>query len=103
MYIAEAHARDQWPVGRVISHCDAPATMEGRVALAQQLYRQQPELQRIPCLVDGMDDAFLEAFAAWPLRLFVVHEGKLAFKAAPKDGEYDLADLEAWLVQHTAA
>lgn len=103
VYIAEAHARNQWPVGRVISHCDAPTTMEERVALARQLYKQQPELQRLPCLVDGMNDAFLEAFAAWPLRLFVVHEGNLSFKAMPKDGVYDLDELEGWLTQHVGA
>lgn len=103
VYIAEAHARDQWPVGSQVSFCDAPTSLEARVALARQLYAAQPDLAHLPCLVDGMADSFLEAFAAWPLRLFVLHRGKLAFKAAPKDGEYDLADLEAWLTANTAA
>jgi len=35
VYVAEAHARDEWPVGESVSFCDAPKTLAERVALLQ--------------------------------------------------------------------
>ncbi|CAF1517081.1 unnamed protein product, partial [Rotaria sp. Silwood1] len=36
IYIAEAHARDQWPMGKTISCVDQPITMEQRIENARQ-------------------------------------------------------------------
>jgi hypothetical protein len=61
-------------------------------------------------LVDGPDNGFLGAFAAWPVRFFVLREetggvgtgdGKvmLEFKAQPHENDcsYHLDDLVEWL------
>jgi type I thyroxine 5'-deiodinase len=43
----------------------------------------------MPVFVDGMEDAASEAFAAWPERIFVVHEGRIAFAGGPGPWEFD--------------
>ena len=112
MYIAEAHARDEWPTGASVSFCDAPTTLAARVGLLQELARTSAGacLRDWPAgsvLVDGMDDAFLEAFAAWPVRFFVLQPPpplastpmSVALKAQPHDEDcmYHASDLAAWL------
>ena len=37
VYIAEAHAKDEWPVGSAISCCDQPVELQQRMDLAKQL------------------------------------------------------------------
>ena len=44
----------------------------------------------MPVLVDGMDDAVSEAFAAWPERLYVAEPGgRLAYVGGPGPFEFD--------------
>ena len=44
----------------------------------------------LPVLVDGMDDAVSEAFAAWPERLYVADRGgRLAYVGGPGPFEFD--------------
>jgi len=107
VYIAEAHASDEWPVGLSISHARAPRTLPERMELARQLVvrtqRQCPSWN-VPVLVDGMEDLFQQSFAAWPMRFFVLDGGRVVHKAQP-DPEtctYHLDDLEAWLETNLA-
>jgi hypothetical protein len=44
----------------------------------------------MPVLVDSMDDAVSETFAAWPERIFVIDaEGRIAFAGGPGPWEFD--------------
>ena len=43
----------------------------------------------MPVLVDAMDDAVSEAFAAWPERLYVAARGRLAYVGGPGPFEFD--------------
>jgi hypothetical protein len=44
----------------------------------------------MPVLVDGMDDAASEAFAAWPERVYVVGSGgRIAFAGGPGPWGFD--------------
>ena len=102
VYVAEAHARDQWPIGKRFRSDDAPRTVAERCALARRFV---PLLDpptattdaastsdspagtrdgRITVLVDGMDDEFLTRYAAWPFRYYVVRNGTVLFKARPR-------------------
>ena len=54
-----------------------PKTYAERVKIAEEACTKFDT--RIPCLVDGIDNAVNEAYAAWPDRIFVVDkEGKIA-------------------------
>lgn len=44
----------------------------------------------MPVLVDDMDDAVSEAFAAWPERIYVVgRDGRVAFAGGPGPWGFD--------------
>jgi len=97
VYITEAHSRDEWPVGKTISFCDQPKTIQERSNLAKK-YQEDNKLS-IPVAVDLMENNFENKFAAWPVRFYVVQNGKLVFKAQP-DKEfygYDVNELSGWL------
>ncbi|MBM2823596.1 MAG: Iodothyronine deiodinase [Thermoleophilia bacterium] len=91
VYIAEAHAVDQWQTDsndeagiRVLQH----TTLEDRVAEA--LAGAQRLGLSMPVLVDGMENAVSEAFAAWPERIYVIGaDGRIAFKGGPGPWEFD--------------
>jgi hypothetical protein len=99
IYVSEAHAKDEWPVGAIVSSCAQPRTLAERVALAQR-FRSEHQCQ-LPLAVDSMSDRFRDAFAAWPFRYFVVQNGKLTFKAQPSTETflYDVGELRSKLTQ----
>jgi len=95
VYITEAHAADEWPVGARISFCKQPTTMAERAALAAAF--QRDFALNYPLLVDTMANHFLEAFAAWPFRFYVVRGGKIVFKAELESYGYNIQSLGEWL------
>lgn len=105
VYIAEAHAMDEWPInsargsitGQPINF-NQPISDSQRLSLAIQFVSDYQFL--IPTVIDLIDNAFEEAFASWPLRFFVVRDGKLVFKAQPRDTTYYFSDLRDFLIEH---
>jgi len=81
VYITEAHASDEWPVGSSISFCRQPQSLEERCSLAQKFVNTR--LYRVPMLVDTIENDFQKAFAAWPFRFFIVKDNKIVYKAEP--------------------
>ncbi|CAF3101145.1 unnamed protein product [Rotaria sp. Silwood2] len=97
IYIAEAHSRDEWPVGETISCVDQPKTFEQRLKNAQK-FKKNFNLE-MPMLVDDMNNTFLNTYGSWPFRFFVIYEGELILKAEP-DKEtfaYDLDEIDKWI------
>lgn len=99
MYIAEAHSADGWQMasnevdGVII---DQPLTLAEREAAAT---RCAEALQlSIPTLIDGMDDAALDAFAAWPERIFIAGaDGRLRYCGGPGPFEFKPDEARAAL------
>jgi len=100
VYITEAHANDEWPVGKTVSFCSQPRTIEERCGLARK-YKEMNGLT-MEVGVDLMSNEFESVFAAWPLRFYVVKEGKLVWKAQPnvKYYAYDPTDIAKWLEEN---
>lgn len=72
VYIAEAHTIDGWQTLsneqegiRILQ----ATTFEERLAAAQRCADSLP--LTIPILVDGMDNAAMETFSAWPERIYI--------------------------------
>lgn len=80
VYIVEAHAIDEWPVGDPLKITQPISTIE-RCGLARS-FAQSYNLQ-VPMLVDDIDNNFSEDWASWPVRFYVVHNNTLVFKAHP--------------------
>ena len=91
VYIAEAHAVDEW---QMQANLEEGVLVRQHVALEDRIAAARHGVERLgltmPVLVDGMDDAVSEAFAAWPERLFVADGGgRLAYVGGPGPFEFD--------------
>jgi hypothetical protein len=68
VYIAEAHARDEWPISEAPRDFAQHVTLEDRLAAARCLladFELADELAH-NCFADGVDNAFDAAYASWP-------------------------------------
>ena len=106
VYIAEAHAADVWPINSCRSagpgnSVRAPTSLDERRAVAARMVAALPSLAPLPLLVDGMDDAFLTAYAAWPIRLYGVRGGVLERVGQPHHAAFELQPFREWLLEAT--
>jgi hypothetical protein len=78
-----------------------PLTDEERMALAR---RTEAELEfPFPVLVDPIDDAVNEAYAAWPERLYLVDlDGTIAYRGGKGPMDFDPDELEVVLAELVA-
>lgn len=97
IYIAEAHARDQWPVGKTISCVDQPTTLEQRLKYARE-FRDNFHFI-MPMLVDNMENNFHLTYGSWPFRFYIIYENRLIIKAQPdeQDFSYKINQIDSWL------
>ena len=84
----------------------APTSLDERRAVAARMVAALPGLAPLPLLVDGMDDAFLTAYAAWPIRLYgVARRGgalRLELIAQPDGAMFALPPCRDWLLAAAA-
>lgn len=97
VYIAEAHACDEWPINQLDEEIPRHRSLDDRLAAAASLLRAFSFHPAITIVLDTMDDSFDRAFASWPFRFWVVQEGKIALKPQPQDAKYDIGELVRWL------
>ena len=67
-----------------------PLTLISRPSLTCPYIDALPCLAPLPLLVDDLDDALLRALAAWPIRLYGVHNGKLERIGQPEGASFEL-------------
>jgi len=110
VYIAEAHAADVWPINS--TRCSGPGnsvltptSLEERSAVAERMVESlKLRGTHVSVLVDGMDDAFLETYASWPIRLYgVSRAARLERIASPKAATFELASFRLWLLEQCDA
>jgi type I thyroxine 5'-deiodinase len=54
---------------------------------------------QIPTLVDGMDDAAVEAFSAWPERIYIVNrDGQIHYRGEPGPRGFNPGEAKASLI-----
>lgn len=81
IYIREAHPVDGWDVGSAYRTVD-PQTIEERRKIAREC--EIALRYGIQTYVDEMNDAVMNAYAAWPERLYLVDDnGKIAYAGGP--------------------
>jgi len=102
IYIKEAHAVDEWPLGNGEFCWKKPKTLEERLKIVKK-FRDETGYHRIPMAVDTMDDHFNSHFFAWPEKYFIIYQQKLAYKAMPcPEGSFDWSELEHWIMAYLA-
>jgi hypothetical protein len=91
VYIAEAHTTDGW---QMEANLEDDVLLANHVTLEDRFAAARAGVERLgltlPVLVDGMDDAVSEAFAAWPERIYVVTaDAHVAHAGGPGPFEFD--------------
>jgi len=101
VYIKEAHPSDGWTMPanerQGISIRD-PKNYDERVRVADKACSTLRI--KLPCLVDGMDNAVNRAYSGWPDRVYVVgRDGKIAVKAeqGPRGFSPGVEQTREWL------
>jgi Iodothyronine deiodinase len=107
VYIKEAHPEDGWQVRQNqqegISVKD-PRTFAERAKVAEKACSLLKI--KLPCLVDGMNDAANKAYGAWPDRIYLVdREGRLAVVGdqGPAGFSPSVKSAQAWLEANAKA
>lgn len=90
IYLCEAHAKDQWPLGRHVQ-VEQHKTIHDRIRTATNFMTQTG--YALPMVVDCMGNDFMWRYFAHPERFFVFENGKLSFKAQPDGAYYRLEHL----------
>ena len=91
VYIAEAHTTDGW---QLQSNLDEGVLLANHATLDDRFAAAREGVARLgltlPVLVDDMDDAVSEAFAAWPERIYIIDaDRRIAFAGGPGPFEFD--------------
>jgi hypothetical protein len=91
VYIAEAHATDGW---QMQSNLDEDVLVANHVTIEDRFAAARAGVERLgltmPVLVDRMDDAVSNAFAAWPERIYVVDQAaRIAYAGGPGPFDFD--------------
>jgi len=91
IYIAEAHAQDQWPLGRHVV-VNQHKTLAERISIASTYAKKYN--YEIPLVVDSLANGFMNTYFAHPERFYIIKDGKLVLKATPTDeGWYIFDDI----------
>jgi len=96
VYIAEAHAMDEWPLGTKVC-LPQHKTIEERLTVAR-IFRDTYGF-KIPILVDTIDNNFDSLYASWPERFYIIEDGKMELIGSPTlEFGYDRESVRRWLV-----
>jgi hypothetical protein len=95
VYIAEAHAEDEWPIGSTV-RISQHRSLSERIEACTECIEQLKIGMRV--VVDTMQNSFDNSFAAWPIRHFLVRNRVLQSVAhVGTDGLYSIDDVHMWI------
>lgn len=100
IYVSEAHAADEWPVGHCVS-INQPKTSDDRLDIAQKQLGNLGVGEEFIRLVDLADqNNFHQRYACWPFRWFTVgsRDRQLTTIAQPESSGYDVREYVSWVV-----
>lgn len=98
VYIFEAHAADEWPVGHDVI-VNQPKTSAERLVVAREKLACLGFGNEFVCMVDSAEhNNFHNEYACWPLRWYTTGAGRrLTSIAQPKNSGYDFKELVKWV------
>lgn len=101
VYISEAHAVDEWPMGDGVGPSKYVAIPQARSAAeraeAARVLIGQLNL-KIPVVLDNDQNQTLDVYACWPTRFYIIQQGLIRYKAQPKECRYSVPDLRLALL-----
>jgi hypothetical protein len=98
VYVREAHPTDEWQMKSNVKEdvCYAqPKNLAQRVAIANDFIGRY----KYPLAfgIDDINNAAEGAYSAWPERLYIVENGRIAYRGGMGPFHYDPAEVRAWL------
>ena len=118
IYIAEAHAINEWPISESPRNFKQHVSIEERYEACKLFLQDYSEyLSGMEFYVDTMTETaittkdgndesssscFESTYASWPFRFWVLSSTKVLYKAMPKDSTYDLNDLNMFLTNYSS-
>jgi len=96
VYIEEAHAVDEWPMGDGAKGSEykaivQPRTVAERAEAAQLLVTDLG--YEMPLVLDNMENEVRIKYACWPLRFYVLDGDQIWYKAQPAKYRYSVPAL----------
>ena len=101
VYISEAHAADEWPVGHNVP-INQPKTSPERLEVAQRQLEALGVGEEFIRLVDLVEENnFHNTYACWPFRWYTVGSTsrQLTTIAQPRSSGYDVREYVSWVVE----
>lgn len=95
VYICEAHASDEWPIGSQFC-VEQHKTVQERAAAATECL-DALDCQIFPTVLDSMENSFNELYACWPLRYYLIDNGVIEHVPQPKGAAYNVLEIDHWL------
>jgi len=97
VYIKEAHASDEWPMGGQVCY-KQPKTLEQRIKIARDFIQRFD--YKWPMLIDSIDNKFEQAYFAWPERFYILLNGKFVYYGEMGPYGYKPDEIKAWLTEY---
>ena len=99
MYISEAHAKDEWPVGDPIK-INQPKVLSERLTVANEFRDFFGFPEDFNIVVDNPDsNQFDNLYSCWPTRFYGVNDNNIiGYKAEPDNThQYDIEEVKDFL------
>ena len=99
MYISEAHAKNEWPVGDPVK-VDQPIVLSERLKIASDFRDFYDFPDDFNIVVDNPDsNQFDTLYSCWPTRFYGVYDdNSIGYKAEPSaTHEYDIEEVTEFL------
>jgi len=81
VYVSEAHAIDEWPLGNNVC-IPKHKTIEERIEVAKKNLVEERNC-KVPVLVDTMEDSFESLYKGWPERFYIIQGNILKLLGLP--------------------
>jgi len=94
VYIREAHAVDEWPLGDHVVVKQHKEIQE-RIDIAKEMIDKLG--YKIPLVVDSIENEFAEKYSIWPERFYVINENKVKFSSVPTSKGHERDKLASYL------
>ena len=102
IYIAEAHARDEWWLPNIPKHEEG-----GRACILQhknissRIYAARSFVEdfdlKFEVVCDSMTNTVYESYNGWPERVYIIEKGLIVYQGGAGPFHYNLMEVKDWL------
>lgn len=97
VYCKEAHPADGWSFTNNKYNINTHNSLEDRLCAAQIIQDLHPQC---PVVVDGMANKACSTYAAFPERLYILQNGKVALQGGMGPMDYSVEEVHTWLINY---